>query len=164
MKLAAIYNCWADGLGLLPYSVDNILPVVDAVIIIWSNHSNKGEFKEFIYDATNAKVLMYQCEPPQPGALHYNETYKRNFGINKARQLGFSHFLLMDSDEFYIQSEVESEKKLIEENNLNGTVCKLKVLFKKPTYCLPDHTLVPFIHKLFHNTQAGDFKHYPYAY
>lgn len=156
MRLVAIYNCWADGLDLLPYSVDNILPVVDAVIIVWAHKGNSGEFREFIYDPTSDKVKMYQCER--------SEIEKRNFGLEKAKQLGFTHFIMMDSDEFYIQEEVKGEKERVVQEDLNGLVCQVKVLFKKPTFCLDDHTLVPFISKLFHDTQTGNFKFYPFAY
>lgn len=156
MKLCAIYNCWADGLDLLPYSLNNILPVVDGVIIIYSLRSNTGNYKEFGFKHEDERVNLYQYEG--------TETDKRNFGLVKAKQKGFTHFIIMDSDEFYKQEDVRSEKKRIEENDLNGTVCKLKVIFKKPTLCVDDHTLVPFIHKLRPETQCGNFKYYPFAY
>jgi ribosomal 30S subunit maturation factor RimM len=156
MKLCAIYCCWADGLDLLPYSVDNISPVVDGVIIIHSVRSNTGQYKEFIYDPLDSKVSMYQYEG--------TETDKRNFGLAKAKQNEFTHFIIMDSDEFYRQEDVIIEKERMEANNINGLVCRVKVLFKKPTLCIEDHTLVPFIHKLYHNIQAGSYKYYPFAY
>jgi hypothetical protein len=156
MKLAAIYCAWADGLDLLPYSVYNIYPVVDKVIIIWSERSNTGQFREFIFDPIQENVSLFQFEG--------SETEKRNFGLQKAKEHGFTHFLMMDSDEFYLQEDVIREKELVESNNINGLVCRLKVLFKKPTLCVDDHTLVPFIHKLFHNTQTGNYKDYPFAY
>lgn len=156
MKLVAVFNCWADGLDLLHYSVDNILPVVDGVIIIWSEKGNSGEYREFMFDPMSDKVKMYQCEG--------SETAKRNFGLEKAKQLGFTHFLIMDSDEFYKQDDVLQEKERIDREDLNGMVCRLKVLFKKPTLMVDDHTLVPFISKLFSDTQVGNFKFYPFAY
>jgi hypothetical protein len=129
---------------------------VDAVIIVWAGKGNSGEFREFIYDPTSDKVKMYQCEG--------SEVDKRNFGIEKAKQLGFTHFLMMDSDEFYIQEDVIAEKERMERYGLNGLVCPVKVLFKKPTFMLNDHTLVPFISKLFSDTRTGNFKFYPFAY
>lgn len=164
MKLAAIYNCWSDGLDLLPYSVDNILPVVDEVIIVWSHHSNRGEYKEFIYDPTSPKVKMVQWEPVKSLTIHENETTKRNVGIDKARDSKCTHFLIMDSDEFYIQEEVEKEKEKFEGNKINGLVCRTKVLFKKPTLMVNDHTLVPFIQRLANFSAVGSFRDYPFAY
>jgi hypothetical protein len=156
MKLCAIYCCWADGLDLLPYSVDNICPVVDGVIIIYSERSNTGTFREFIYDPIDSKVKLYHNEG--------TETDKRNFGLEKAKQAGFTHFILMDSDEFYRQEDVISEKERMEALNISGLVCRVKVLFKRPTLCIDDHTLVPFITKLSQATQAGNFKYFPFAY
>jgi hypothetical protein len=165
MKIAAIYCVWFDGMDLLPYSVNNILPVVDGVIIIWSNYSNHGEYKPFTLTPADDKVKMYQCEPAQFGNAHQSEREKRNFGLDKARQLGFTHFIMLDADEFYEQSDFQIEKDYIEKNNTAGTVCRTQVYFKKPTYFLPDHTLVPFIHKI---TPTLRFQHnnktYPFTY
>ena len=43
MKLCAIYNVWDDW-DLLKYSIDNITPLVDGVIVVYSEKSNFGEF------------------------------------------------------------------------------------------------------------------------
>lgn len=156
MKLCAIYCVWADGLDLLPYSVDNISPVVDGVIIVWSEYSNTRQWKEFIYDPTDDKVRLHHYEG--------SETEKRNFGLEMAKMQGYTHFILMDSDEFYKREDVIHESKRMEEENLNGLICRLKVLFKKPTLYVDDHTLVPFIQRLRPETQCGNFKYYPFAY
>lgn len=169
MRLAACYNVWSDGLDLLRQSIENISPVVDHVIVVWSERSNYGVYSnatlEFIIkNHLPSNVAFLQLEPQTDLMPHSNETKKRNFGIEAARKLQCTHFINMDSDEFYIQSEFIKEKEIIEKENLNGLVCRLKVLFKKPTYCLPDHTLVPFIQKLTSTVSVGSFKNYPFTY
>jgi hypothetical protein len=79
-----------------------------------------------------------------------------------AKDQGFSHFIIMDADEFYKQDEFAAEKERVERDNLNGIVCPLKVYIKNATLWCEDHTLVPSIHKLFKNTMVGSFKHYPF--
>ena len=149
MRLCAIYNVWFDTLDLLGHSIDNILPVVDGVIVIWSTKSNHGhtcdlddmEFKQGVY--------YFLREPSQGKTPHENEIGKRNFGLIKAQQLGFTHFIMMDGDEFYEQSAFRIEKDSVQVNDTIGLVCKTKVYIKSPTLTIGyDHTLVPFIHKI----------------
>jgi hypothetical protein len=165
MKVAAIYNVWSDGLDLLSHSVNNILPVVDGVIIIWSDFSNQGQHIKFEYWNDDEKVRLYQCEPTLTGQVHFSETKKRNFGLDKARDLGFTHFIMMDSDEFYEQSAFTATWNDIKERDVAGVVCATRVYFKKPTLWVPDHTLVPFIHKITPSLQFNlNDKNYPFAY
>lgn len=169
MRLAAIYNVWADGLDLLHHSIMNLCPVVDGIIVVWSEKSNFGAVDKGIVDYMiradlPPKVTFYQHEPNLSLQPHENETKKRNYGLEIARKLEYTHFLMCDSDEFYIQSEFRREKERIERDSLNGLVCRLKVLFKKPTLSIDDHTLVPFIQRLSSTVSVGAFKHYPFAF
>ena len=59
-KLVAIYNVF-DGEELLPYSVKEIRPHVDAIICVYQNTSNRGEkyqplFKHSLFDY----VIQYE--------------------------------------------------------------------------------------------------------
>lgn len=167
MKLAAIFNVWADCLCLLPHAVENIRPVVDEVIIVWSRKSNRGHYSGDNlgnYELPTGCELV-QCEPVS-NVPHVNETAKRNAGLEAAKAGGFTHFIMLDSDEFYLQSEFLREKKAIEALDIAGTVCRVQTYFKSPTLTIGlDHTLVPFIHKItptlkYHLKFAG----YPLAY
>jgi len=161
MRLAAIYNVWADGIDLLQQSIDNIRPVVDGVIVVYSWESNLGNGQW--YELPKACTLV-RCEP-KGGSPHDNETRKRNAGLEQAKLMGFTHFLMMDSDEFYNQGEVNEAKIWIEKSDVVGTVCKTKLYFAKPTLTIGyHHTIVPFIHKLTPNLQYGfNNRRYPYA-
>lgn len=109
--------------------------------------------------------IYVQQEPVLKGA-QYNELLKRNAGLAAVKQLGFSHFIMMDADEFYEPSEFKLAKTSIELNNYAGSVCMVKTYFKSPGLTIGyDHTLVPFIHKV---TSRLEYKlgyaNYPYTY
>lgn len=163
MRLVAIYCAWSDCLDLLEKSIDNILPVVDHVIVVWSHKNNHCGIRiEWAF--THPSVSFVHIEPMQHFKAHQNETMKRNVGIDKARGEGYTHFLMMDSDEFYLREDVSREKDRMEREDLNGLVCGLRVYIKEPTLWCEDHTLVPFIQKLTKGVCVGDFKSYPFAY
>lgn len=162
MRIAAIFNVWYDCLCLLPHAIENIRPVVDEVIVVWSRKSNRGQVADY---ELPKECTLIQCEPIS-NVPHINETAKRNAGLEAAKAGGFTHFIMCDSDEFYIQTDFLREKKAIEALNISGTVCRVQTYFKSPTLTIGiDHTLVPFIHKVtptlkYHLKFAG----YPMAY
>ena len=162
MRIAAIFNIWADCLCLLPCAIENIRPVVDEIIVVWSRKSNRGNVAE--YELPKGCTLI-QCEP-RYSTPHLNEIAKRNAGLQAVKDGGFTHFIMMDSDEFYIQSDFIEEKKRIEALNISGTVCKTQAYFKSPTLTIGvDHTIVPFIHKVTPRLEYKlNFANYPYAY
>lgn len=170
MRICAIYNVWVDGNDLLSHSINNILPVVDGVIVVWSECSNYGvNAKTPIIinldnQANKSKVQLFQCEPNSMAGPQLNETRKRNHGLDQAKKMGFDHFIMMDADEFYKRDEFVREKFRMEQEDLNGLVCPLKVLFRSPTLWCSDHTLVPFIQKLEKDTTVGNNHKYPFAY
>jgi hypothetical protein len=164
MRLVAIINAWSDTVELLPTCILNIAPVVNKVIVLYSEKSNKGNVDDRITELVfgNLPCQWVNVEPQVGNSSHENELRKRNWGLKLAKEQRFTHFLMMDSDEFYIQDEVQKEKTRIEENNLNGLVCPLKVYIKSPTLWCEDHTLVPFIQKLKPDTNFGHYPNYPF--
>lgn len=166
MRLAVIISAWSDTKELLPFCIRNFESVCNKIIVVYSTTSNRGNHDSSIRDlmAMNLTCEWVNYEPDLGLSCHENETRKRNAGIKIAKEQGFTHFLIADADEFYHQDEFLKEKQRIEEYNLNGLVCRLKVYVGKPTLCCNDHTLVPFIHKIHTETQMGGFKNYPFAY
>jgi len=162
MKLCAVYCVWDDW-DLLKHSVNNIRPLVDGIIIVASEKSNYGEISK-IPSCWNDNEL-FQWEPE----LHHpmnNETAKRNYGLKIAREEWYTHFIMMDSDEFYHPEEFLREKqRFIDNANLHGLVCATQVYFKSPTLTIGmDTTLVPFIHKLTPTLKHEFNRRYPYAW
>lgn len=171
MKLAAIYNVWAD-YDWARHSIENIAPLVDGVILIWSEKSNYGEYCKpqvvAVWGANNlpeADFHTYQYEPALLHAMHA-ETRKRNYGLEKAAELGYTHFLSIDCDELYDPEEFLREKqRFIDKPDLQGLVCRTQVYVKSPTLTIGlDRTLVPFIQKITPTLKHEFNKKYPYAW
>jgi hypothetical protein len=130
-----------------------------------SNHGNFDDsMLKFICDYKNdGRVTFHQLEPVYKQPPLTNETRKRNYGIDVARESGFTHFLIADQDEFYKTEEIQQDKRRMVECDLNGLVSGLRVYIGKPTLWTNDHTLVPTIQRLAPKTYLGNFREYPYA-
>lgn len=158
-KLAAIYNVW-DGDELLQGSIDQIRPHVDLVIVVWQSVSNLGE--EYLPYIVKPPVDKYRKYTPDfnisPAA---NETRKRNSGLDLARELGATHFISMDCDEYYVPEEFAEAKKQVIEGGYDASACQLYTYYKYPTDQLnpPETYFVPFIHKIYPETRLGLFNY-----
>ena len=162
MKLAAIFVVWSDCIELLPYAVENIRPVVDDVIIVWSRKSNRGIEMEYNLPEN---CHLVQWEPVQRAPQH-NELAKRNIGLEYAKRMECTHFIMLDADEFYRQDEFNAAKDQIQEEVISGSVCRVQAYFKSATLTIGiDHTIVPFIHRITPNLKYElNFKRYPFAF
>jgi len=167
MKLVAIFNLW-DGEEIFEHSYRNILPLVDGVIIVWSRLSNScanvGNF-----DPSKYKCISVNHEPSPGKSKQSNERDKRNAGLREAKRHNFTHFIMMDCDEFYDPEEFLREKERFvskKENELQGLVCRVKTYFKSPelTIGYDPVTFVPFIHKLTNSLHYSMNRGYPFAY
>lgn len=159
---------WADCADLLPFAVENIAPVVDGIIVVYSNKSNHGVEMAFNLPLGAHLPCAYytlQCEPTQQRP-QLNELSKRNSGLEAVKRLGYTHFIMMDADEFYVRDEFSAQKELIDAGEILGSVCKVKTYFKSPTLTIGmDHTLVPFIHRVRPSlVYKLNFHGYPFAY
>src|SRR6186713_298076 len=161
MKLVAIYNCWSDW-DWLDISVDKIAPLVDGFVIVASEKSNWGELSPI---PSRWKDKVDIREPFFNHPLNC-ETDKRNFGLQIAKQRGFTHFITLDCDELYeTEAFLKAKERFHMEPDLQGLVCKTQVYFKSPKLTLGfDHTLVPFIHRLNPLIKHEFNKRYPYAW
>jgi hypothetical protein len=178
MKLVSIIITWADTIDLLPYCIHNHLKFSDHVMIIYSDTSNYGEksnaFDGYFQSKFNAsltydytKISYYKWEPNLSISASDNERAKRNYGLDKARDSGwgFTHFLMADSDEFYLPSEVLNSKVHLEATEHIGFISETQVYFKSPSLTIgKDSTLVPFIHKIYPQLRFTWNKSYPYAW
>lgn len=162
MKLCAIYNVWADW-DWLKLSRENISPFVDGIIIVASEKSNYGEYCKIPSCWNDCELYIREPVSHNP---RQEETDRRNFGLEMARINNFTHFIMMDADEFYDPIEFRKAKDYLNSKpNLNGLVCKSKVYVKEPTLTIGlDTTLVPFIHKITPSLQHCFNKNYPFAW
>lgn len=161
MRLVAIFHCWGDW-DLLRHAVDNIRPLVDGVIVIGSSKSNYGEVSEIPHDWVNDELYIREPSLAYPS---HSETEKRNYGLNVARKLGYTHFLTCDSDEFYDPEQFLSAKEQFKNPNIDGLVVECLVYFRHPWLTIgKDTTLVPFIHKLTPTIRHEFNRKYPFAW
>lgn len=164
MRLAAIFNVWDDW-DMLGYSLKNITPLVDGVIIVASDYSNFGERSQIPESFWQNKDI-YIREPQFKNNPRASETDKRNYGLEIAKRLSYTHFLTCDSDEFYEHEPfLKAKERFHVEPNLKGLVCNCQTYFGSPQLTIGlDTTLVPFIHKLTPTIRHEFNKNYPFAW
>lgn len=166
MKLCAIYNVWDDG-DMLRHSIKNMGNIVDGIIVIYSRLSNFGEKETTRHHYLfYAGALSYKHEPDMNLDARSNETAKRNYGLGLARRFGYTHFIMMDADEFYDPEEFNRDKqRLIDKPEIMGLVGRVKCYFKQPTLTIGyDVTLVPMIHKITPELRFEFNRNYPFAW
>lgn len=168
MRLAAIYCYWDDD-ELLKHSMENIIPLVDGVVVAFSLVSNYGDQSTpaafLLRNDSQKPVDIIQVEPDLKLRPDINETNKRNAGLELAKQKGYTHFLMMDADEFYEPEPFLKEKERFLNENLNGLVCASQVYFKHPWLTIGlDTTLVTFIHKITPNLKFEFNRRFPFAF
>lgn len=162
MRLVAIYSVWADW-DILKFSLKNLRPMVDGVIIVGSEKSNHGEIFPIPEEFKTHELFIREPHFHEP---RHSETDKRNYGLDRAREQGYTHFLTIDSDEMYEREPFLKQKsRFLNEPNLKGLVCNCQTYFKKPTLTIGfDTTLVPFIHELTQTIKHEFNKNYPFAW
>lgn len=168
MRLAAIYCYWDDD-ELLKHSMENIIPLVDGVVVAFSlvsNYADQSTPAAFLLRNDSQKpVDIIQVEPDLKLRPDVNETNKRNAGLELAKQKGYTHFLMMDADEFYEPEPFLKEKERFLNSNLNGLVCASQVYFKSPKLTIGlDTTKVTFIHKITPGLRFEFNRNYPFAF
>jgi glycosyltransferase involved in cell wall biosynthesis len=162
----AIYNVF-DGLELLPYSLNNLLQVVDHALLVTQDVSNHGERQETykqVAHLQSPKVSIIRYEPDLSQTPGENERLKRNFGLSWAKNRDFYLFMDVDCDEFYHPDELQQAKEWVISQKLNGLVCRSQVYFKSPVLTVGiDVTLVPIMLRVDGCTHVMN-KNMPYAW
>ena len=167
MKLAAIYNVF-DGEELLEKSIKQIRSHCEGIIAVVQRISNLG----YQYEGGLRTCLLLQSKglidtiaeykPDLSASAIQNELTKRQLSVDLSKQGGFTHFILIDCDEFYHSDQFERCKQVVEENGWIATVSPIQSYFKTPTLTIGlDSYFVPFIHQLGPETCLHN-EHYPY--
>lgn len=163
MKLAAIYNCW-DGIELLGGSINCIKDHVDLILIVVQKISNKGEYYNPVDDlpTVDCKPVVLFYSPDLTKTASWNERAKRQSGVDYVKELGYTHFINMDCDEYY-EDFGRAKEDYLKLNPNGGSVCKMFTYFKNPTLRFEneDNYYVPFIHKIEQETKLGS-RSYPF--
>lgn len=161
MKLASIINLW-DGEELLVGSMRSVKDGIDLFIIVYQEISNFGELYNPLLNLPveemdkEFQIVWLKYDPLVVHGMQ-NEIRKRNMGINVARNLGCTHFLHMDCDEYYLPGEFVWAKNYFIKMGALGSVVDLYTYFKSAELRQenPDSYFVPFIHAIADNTIAG---------
>lgn len=161
MKLAASYN-YFNGEEHFIASLLSIRDCVDFVSVVWQEESNSGEIitetaRAVLEDAIS-KSLIDNVQLYQPNLnipRKQNERNKRRLGLDLARELGASHFLSLDTDEFYRPEEFEEAKRQIIQHGWKSTSVSSYMHVKRPIYRTLDTTNCCFITEIQKDTDIG---------
>ncbi len=154
-KLGVSYSVW-DGEELLEQSIKQIRPVVDYVNVVWQRLSWYGrecnpDLEEKLLKLKSDGLIdeLIFFEPDLTVTPSYNEVNKRNVGLRAARRAGCTHFMTMDTDEFYDTQQFADAWADIVNRNLTHTACNI-VNYINPTLRYRDYGIlfIPFIHKI----------------
>jgi hypothetical protein len=88
-----------------------------------------------------------QLNAPIP---HINEMNKRNMGLYVCQGEGCTHFMSMDSDEFYKEDELKKVLDVMVEGNYDSSACQLQTYWKSGQWVLnpPEEYYVSLIYKI----------------
>ena len=128
-KLGVSYSVW-DGEELLESAIKSIRPAVEYVNVVWQKYSWHGnecapDLEEKLLALKEKglidELIFFDCNPKiNPNV---NECAKRNLGLEAARRAGCTHFMTLDTDEFFDLERFQKAKQFVYDNNLTHTAC-----------------------------------------
>lgn len=142
MKLGISYNVF-DGEELLEGSIRSIRNQVDYVSVVYQDISNYGrKAAPSQLEVLNHLVKMgyinelYKFNPLDDYKDYgeVNLVMKRSIGLDLARENGCTHYMSMDSDEFYVENQFAYMKKVVEEEGWDAAACKHCQYWKDSIY------------------------------
>lgn len=169
MKVGVSYNLF-DGEESLEASIRSIRDSVDYISVVYQTVSNYGRAANKGLESLLEKLMkeglideIYRYTPVIEKGGRWNENRKRNIGLEMARLKKCSHFLSLDTDEFYIKSEFDNAKAFISKNNIDTTSCGVFGYVKSPCWrrISPSPVDTPFIFKINRFSRLGTGKYFP---
>ena len=156
-KLGISYSVW-DGEELLEQSIKQIRPVADYINVVWQKVSWYGKpcnpgLEKLLLKLKDKGLIdeLIFFDPDLSANPSYNEINKRNIGLRAARRAGCTHFMTMDTDEFYDTTQFRAAYSDIINRNLTHTCCNI-VSYITPTIRYRDYEnfFVSFINRIDH--------------
>ena len=154
-KLGISYSVW-DGEELLEQSIKQVRKTADYINVVWQKLSWYGKpcnsgLEKLLLKLKERGLIdeLIFFEPDLSLNPSYNEINKRNIGLRAARRAGCTHFMTMDTDEFYDPQQFHDAYADIIERNLTHTCCNI-VSYITPTirYANYETYFVSFINKI----------------
>lgn len=156
MKLGICYMVF-DGEELLEPAIKSIRKEVDYVSVTYQSISYWGNL-------ASSELEPYLITLKEKGLIdnliHYktdlsltpkqNELILRNIGRESSEKAGCTHHISADVDEFYLEKELQTAKKITEDNNYDFVSAYMHSYYKNPCWRIyPDQKLyLTFIHKI----------------
>lgn len=158
MILSVSYNLY-DGEELLEGSISQIRKNVDYISVVYQNISNFGSkrtsLEPFLKDLKSRGMIdeFILFVPNLTKSAHKNELKKRNIGLELAKIAGCTHFMSMDTDEFYIPKDFAEAKNKIIAEDVDASYCNMQTYYKSWDYSIypPEEYFVSFIFKILEN-------------
>jgi hypothetical protein len=157
-KLGVAYNIFDDSIELLEKSIMSIKSTAEYITVIYQDVSNMGNpseinLKELLTDYKNRGLInsFYPYKPQLSAEIpHINEVNKRNMGLYICQGEGCTHFMSMDSDEFYKENELQEALRVMVEGNYDSSACQLQTYWKSGDWALdpPEEYYVSLIYKI----------------
>ena len=154
-KVGASYSVW-DGEELLEFAIRSIRSEVDYINVVWQRLSWYGnpcspELESHLL-GLKAKGLIDELlffEPDLTLSPNLNETSKRNIGLEAARRAGCTHFLTLDTDEFFEEKEFREAVDYIVKNGITHSACN-QILYIDVHHreSLPADWFAPFVYRI----------------
>jgi hypothetical protein len=164
MKLSVSINFFNGG-ELLKHSIFSIRNHVEHISVVWQSVSNFGnkidneDYNTLIELKQNGFIDdLIEYDVNLSIKASQNEYNKRMVGLNQAKNINATHFLIMDADEFYKPDEFIGAKKLIESGDIEYSCVRSYFYIHSPRFrskCT-DITNVCFIAKI---TKSMTFTH-----
>jgi hypothetical protein len=157
-KLGIAYNIFDDSIELLEKSILSVRNVADYITVIYQDISNMGNqseinLKELLTEYKDKSLInsFYLYKPQLNAPIpHINEMNKRNMGLYVCQGEGCTHFMSMDSDEFYKEDELKKVLDVMVEGNYDSSACQLQTYWKSGEWVLnpPEEYYVSLIYKI----------------
>jgi len=122
--------------------------LIDELVFYQPQHFSDEEKIELVSQSATSEV---GGDATLVGNQFFNEITKREIGRRKCKENGCTHFLSVDTDEFYLAHELNRAKAFLQTKNYETTACRMRTFFKEPIYEYVPYdevNAVPFINKI----------------
>jgi hypothetical protein len=164
MRLAALFTVY-NGLELLPKALESAKKWADEVLIFYQTTSNKGEINPYVGDFCEALgVKCFEFTTDFTVNTKQNERVKHSMMVKKAKELGFTHAVLMATDHFYTSEQAAWAKADVEANDWDVTATAMLTYYKHPTWRVDplEDYFMPFVFALRPDTDIDRVPSFPW--